>query len=161
MSQNTNSIDLATINNEIAQSSRNYMDLTHQLNNYNEINNTNLQLKRIQSKEKENLDNIGNVVKSASLKTKQEYMLTEYGIEIYRLRNNLMIFTLIVLCGILALCAMFAKGNLSKDKTIGFVILILVTWALIIYIVIKRNSNRRKYAWNQQYWKQMKSTTSV
>jgi len=156
-----NDFSPSTYMNNITTQSKNFMDLTHQLNNYNEINNTNLQLQRIQSKEKENLESIGNVVKSASLKTKQEYMLTEYGIEIYKLRNNLMIFTLLVICGILAICSGFAQGKLSKDKTIGSVILILLAWALIVYIVIKRNSNRRRYAWNQQYWKAMKTTKAV
>jgi len=154
-------VNTTQFDNAINETTRNFIDLTHQLNNYNEINNTNLHLEKIHNKEKENLNYIGNVVKSTSLKTKQEYLLTEYSIELYRLRNNLMIFTLIVLCGILALCAMFAQGRLSQDKTIGFIILILIAWALIIYIIIKVNSNRRKYAWNQQYWRQMKTPTSA
>ncbi len=154
-------VDINQFDSTWGTAKNDYVNLTLQLKNYNEINNTNLHIRKIQNNELENLNTMGARVKSSSLKTKQEYLLTEYGTQLYRLRCNLMIFTLLVVSAVLALCALFSAGKgISKDVLLGVVIGVLVVWALAVFIVIKVNSNRRKYAWSQFYWKDMPRTTT-
>jgi len=155
--RNLTQVDINQFDSTWSDSKSKYIDLTLQLKNYNEINNTNLHIQRIQNNELNNLNTMGAKVKSTSLKTKQEYMLTEYATQLYRLRCNIMLFTILVICGVLALCALFATSKVNKNVLIGTVITTLILWALIVYFTLKRNSKRRKYAWNQYYWKAMQS----
>ncbi len=146
---------IATNEDTINQSKRDYIHLTHQLNNYNEIYNLNKYLDKVQNVEMNTLDTMGNRVKSQSLKLRQEYMLKEFGVNEYIMRNNLMYFTLIVVCVIVAICSLIAKQNIKTQTGILIIGGLSLVWAFIMYAVIKINSNRRKYAWNQFYWMSM------
>jgi hypothetical protein len=130
-----------------------FLDLTHQLNNYNTLYNLNTHLQNIHTKELDTLTNTDNQTKSVAMKSKQQYMLLDYGVNEYALRSNLMYFTLIVASAIIILCSFYAMGTMTMTVTILSVTGMLILWAIVVLVVVKVNSNRRKYAWNQYNWR--------
>lgn len=152
MSQ-TQTINFASLDNDFTNISDNFTDLTHQLNNYNTIYNLNTYLGQIQKKNIRDLSDVNNKLKSMSLKTKQDYFQYEYSTNYYSLRNSLMYFTILVVCGLSALLAYFSMEKFSLTNTVILLIIILALWAVVVYSILKVNANRRKFAWNQYYWK--------
>ena len=144
---------MAEIDNEMMAKKKDFMDLTHQMNNYNTMYNLNEQLQKVHSKSLNELDDVDNKIKSAALKTKQQYMLLDYAVNEYAMRNNLMYFTIIVICIIVLMCAYYAMEKLKMNVMLIGVFGVLIVWAAIVIIVVKVNSDRRKYAWNQYYWR--------
>lgn len=144
---------MPTVEEQINAKQAQYIDLTHELNNYNEIYNLNDYLQKMHNVELDKLSNADQRMKTVSLKTRQQYFLTEYGVKEYSMRNNLMYFTLLVVCVIIILSSFFAVGKLSQKMTGAAVLLILAIWAFIVIIVVKSNANRRKFAYDQFYWK--------
>jgi len=135
-----------------------YIDLTHELNNYNEIYNLNIYLQKMHNVELDKLSSTDQRMRTMSLKSKQTYFLTDYAIKEYAMRCNLMYFTLVVVCGIVIVVSLFFLNRLSKQTMTVVVSVVLIAWAIIIYAVVKVNANRRKLAYDQYYWKNIKKT---
>lgn len=151
-------INLTGIQSELEKKKNDYIDLTHQLNNYNEIYNLNVYLQKLHSVELDQITSTDQQMKTASLKTKQQYLLLDYAIKDMQIRINIMYFTLIMVCFILILSGLFILNRIGR-KTLTVVIgVLLLIWALIVYVVSKVNSNRRKYAFDQYYWKNIKKS---
>lgn len=151
-------VDTEAYLTDLDPSTRNYVDMTNQLSNYNEMYNVNVYLQRMHRVELDKLNVMNDRVKTAAAKGKQEYLLAEYGIHEYTVRNNIMYLTLIVVGVIIALCSMFAAGQMSQKFTIIVICVISLIYAIIVVITFKVMSNRRKYAWDQYYWNPIKKT---
>ena len=70
-----------------------YLDLTHKLNDYNEIYNLNTYLDGANSTELERLSYTNETLKTRLLKLKQEYLLEDRGVKAYTFRSNILYFT--------------------------------------------------------------------
>lgn len=101
------SVDINAIKTTLDGNKDQYLDLTHQLNNYNEIYNVNFYLKNMNSLEYERLERANENLKAKVLKMKQEYMLLDYGKHENNMRANIMYTTLIVASIIFIVCALF------------------------------------------------------
>ncbi len=130
-----------------------FLDLTHKLNDYNEIYNVNTYLQGAYSQELERLMVMNNDLKTNLLRLRQEYMTNESGISAYRFRTNIVYFTLIVICIILMVTTLFAQGKLSARMLFIICLVIIVIYFIIVLIMIKSNNERRAYSYNQFYWR--------
>lgn len=140
---------------EMKKEQSNFLDLTHQLYNYNTMYNLNDHLLKIHDREIKELTSAENKVKSISLKSRQKYFMLDYGANDYAMRSNLLYFTIVVVGVIIMLCASFANNKMQIVKFVLLVIGILIIWCIVVLLVVKYNSNRRRLAWNQFYWRSM------
>lgn len=131
-----------------------YLDTTHKYNDYNEIYNLNQYLLDVNSIEEGKLSEFNEHVSSKLMKLKQEYMLTDYSIQETNMYVNILVFTIIVICLMLALLSIWKKENMNSLMIVYAVIGVL--YLLVVLLILKANANRRKYAWSQWYWNPMK-----
>jgi magnesium-transporting ATPase (P-type) len=150
------SVDINAIKTTLDGNKDQYLDLTHQLNNYNEIYNVNFYLKNMNSLEYERLERANENLKAKVLKMKQEYMLLDYSRHESNMRANIMYTTLLVACIIFILCALFYQEKIQKNVMIMIITGLAVIYFAIIIFILMANSKRRKYAWDQYYWNEMK-----
>lgn len=155
------SLDIATIRTLLDTNKAKYLDLTHQLNNYNEIYNVNFYLNNMNSLEEERLRTTNENIKAKILKMKQEYMLMDYGVHENKMRSRIMYTTIIVSSVIFILFTMFYtdKFELSQGTVVMASCAILVVYFLLVLFILKANAKRRKYAWDQYYWQAMKKNS--
>lgn len=136
-----------------------YMDVTHKLNDYNEIHNVNLHVENATQNEKSKLNRINETLKMRVLKIKQEFLLYENALYTYRFRCNIIYFTFIVVSALLILIGYYFEEKISSKWTFIIFGVSFLVYALIVFIFIKNNTNRRNYNYNKFYWKNI--TTSL
>ncbi len=135
---------------QLETSQNDYLNITSKLNDYNEIYNLNNHLLVSNEMETKRLDSINNQLKSQLMKTKQNYLLTDYAINEYRVTNNLLGFTIILVC----LMILFVAKAKKEQKNLILIIcsVIGIIYLFILIIILSTNNRRRKYAWYQWYW---------
>lgn len=139
-----------------------YLDLTHKLNDYNEIYNLNTYLDGANSSELERLSYTNETLKTRLLKLKQEYLLEDRGVKAFTFKSNVLYFTAIVVSIVLCLAAVYVQGGtggLSGKMAVIISVVIIVIYFLILLFVVKANIERRYYAYDQYYWDQIKKKT--
>lgn len=134
-----------------------FKNLTHELNNYNEIFNLNTYMLSSGNKDKTRLEKTNEVLKGKIMKAKQEFILQEWKVSYMGLKNNLMYFSIIVLCMILVIAGLFLKKTLTLLITIIATSIISVIFILAVVITVKYNSDRRNTLWNHYYFAPMTS----
>jgi hypothetical protein len=136
-----------------------FKDVTHQLNNYNEIFNLNMYLKNLGTSENSRLTKINETLKSKILSLKQEYMTLDRNINFMALRNNLVYISFVVICFILIIVSMYTKKPQALDLRMTLIIIgvIAVLYVVFCIILVRSNSNRRNLLWDQYYWPAIKS----
>lgn len=153
-------LNINEIQKDLDKKKDDYIDLTHQLNNYNEIYNLNVYLQKLHSVEMGQISHNDQKMKTVSLKSKQQYLLTEFAIKEYNIRINLMYFTMIMMCIILILCGLYVMEKVGQKLVVTIIVTMCLFWAAIVFIIGKLHSNRRKYAYDQYYWKDIKKVNA-
>lgn len=128
---------------EIRQEITVFKDLTHQLNNYNEIFNLNMYLQKLGSTESTRLTKINETLKSKILGYKQEFLMLERDTEYMKLKNNLLYLSAVVICIIMILTGLYLKQKLSlviASIVSGVIATLYVMYAVLL---VKSNSQRR------------------
>lgn len=129
-----------------------YLDLTHKLNDYNEIYNMNTYVQNTNTQELDRLNTTNNTLKTRILRLKQEYLLTESGKRQWAFRTNLMMFTGIVTGLVVILLTMYSSDKLAVRPLVISCLVILVIYLLIVIYLVVANTERRNYAYDQYYW---------
>lgn len=142
---------------EIDNEKMKFKNLTHELNNYNEIFNLNTYMVNSSSRDKAKLEKTNEVLKGKILKLKQEFVLQEWKMSYLGLKNNLMYFSIIVVSLILVIAGLFLKKTLTLPLTAISTSVISVIFILAVVLVVKYNSDRRNLLWDQYYFAPMKS----
>ena len=135
-----------------------YLSNTHDLNNYNEILNVNQQLEFNYLSDVDRLQETNDVLKSRILKLKQEYLLNDNGIDKYKSLLNFIYISFVFFAIGVILFVSFTKKTVP-EKTF-YILIIFITLLYLVYILFYILSGllRRKMAYNQFYWKNIKST---
>jgi hypothetical protein len=149
-------VDITDIENSLNNERISYLDLTHQLNNYNEIYNLNFYLKNMNTLELDKMTKVNQNIRAKVLRMKQEYMLMDYGIHEHKMRANILYTTLVVVSVIFIIVAFYVKGSMDKNTVIMISVVLGVLYLIIMLFILSANSKRRKYAWDQYYWSEMK-----
>lgn len=136
----------------LTQSQVDFLDMTHKLNDWNEMQNVNNHLKRNNEIEIHRLTAMNNQVKTKVMKMKQDYLLSDFAIHELSLYINTMMFTIIVVSVALIFVAR-AKGYQS---VLWILIGLGIFYLIVLIFILKSNVNRRKYAWDQWYWAPIK-----
>jgi amino acid transporter len=137
-----------------------YLDLTNQLNNYNEIYNMNQYVSNVNKSELDKISSFNESLKTKVLKLKQDYLLKDFAVYNYAFWANIMYFTIIASGVALAIIAFYNQNSesetaiLSKRLTIIIIVALSLIYLVSIFIAFSAKVIRRKYAWNQFYWKQ-------
>lgn len=138
-----------------------YLDLTHQLNNYNEIYNMNKYVSNVNTTELDRLAGFNENIKSKVLKLKQDYMLYDTSMKRLSFWTNILYFTIVMVCLVFFAIAFHSKGAPEGGFTISKMVVIIIICALaLVYILVVIFSlssyvKRRKYFYDQYYWKSM------
>ena len=135
-----------------------YLDLTHKLNEYNEIYNVNDYLKKTAGSEivrlQSSLDNLRKFI----LQQQQRYLLEDYSLNDTYFRTNIIRWTGIVSSILLLIAATVASGKsgavgITSNKTMfmmaGFIVVI---YMIIVLAMARSQTERRKTAYQQFYW---------
>lgn len=149
-------IDIETIKTNMNTYIDTYQKQTHELSNYNEIYSVNFYLQNMNTLEADRLERANNNIKAKVLKMKQEYMLMDYGVHENKMRANIMFTTLVIASIVSILLVMFVKDQIAQNNLIMYIVGIFVVYFGIVIFILMSNSKRRKYAWDQYYWSQMK-----
>jgi hypothetical protein len=145
----------------IASNKAIYFDLTNQLNNYNEIYNMNKYVSDVNKSELSKISSFNDSLNTQNLKLKQQYLLKDYAINNRKFWINIMLFTIIMSGIALCIIAFYSINSdipnffLTLNLTIGAIIVIGIIYLLTILILLSTNLIRRKYSWDQYYWKTM------
>lgn len=134
-----------------------YLDITTKLNDYNEIENLNKHMISANDQELGKLRAFNNQLKTKLLKAKQSYMLMDYGIHEYEMINNILGFTIIMVCLALFIVSKTSKEN--KKMLVWICMGLALFYLVVVLVVLKQNSSRRTYAWSQWYWSPVKKNT--
>lgn len=132
-----------------------FKDLTHQLNNYNEIYNLNSHLQEAGDSEYQRLFKTNEILKSKIMSLKQEYMLNEWRISYMNMKNNLIYYSIIMIGLIMAFVGMFLKQMIPLNILVIIVSVLALIYILAVVLVVKSNSKRRNDNWSQYYWMAM------
>lgn len=143
------------MDNSLENNKIKYLDLTHKLNDYNEIASVNRYLKDTYNSELERLNQTNNVLRTRILRMKQEYMMNDHGIQEFKFRTNILYFTGFVVSIVLVVAALFVQGRLDARMTLIVSFGLLIVYLIIVLIAVKSNLERRKYSYNQYYWNQV------
>lgn len=133
-----------------------FIELTHHLNNYNEIYNTNAYLKEMNDTERDRLDATSKNLRSKVLRAKQEYLLNEHAINEYKLRSNIMYGTVILISIYMIMFGLFYLDKIKNMILISVVGVSSIIYLIFVIFILMANAKRRNYAWNQYYWLDMK-----
>lgn len=150
------SVDISRLTENLNSHKDKYLELTHQLNNYNEIYNVNFYLDNLNTVEYDKLERANNNIKGKVLRMKQEYMTLEYSENENKTRSNIMYSSIIVTSILFILGAMFIKKLITTNKLVMISLSIIIVYFGILLFVLYNQANRRKYAWNQYYWSEIK-----
>ena len=131
-----------------------YLDLTHKLNDYNEIYNVNTYVKDTNALQLERFNATNNNLRTRLLRMKQEYMLKEHDISEYRFRTNIIYFTFIIISFVLIIATMFMLDKMSGTIAMVVSISVLLVYLIILMFVMKAQANRKKNSYNQYYFSQ-------
>jgi len=132
-----------------------YLDLTHKLNDYNEIYNLNTYLDSANTSELDRLKYTNETLKTRILKLKQEYLAEDSGVKLYTFRINVLYFTAIIIAIVLCIAAFYAEGKISSKIASIFSMGLIIVYFIILLFVVKANIERRNHAYDQYYWDQV------
>jgi heme/copper-type cytochrome/quinol oxidase subunit 2 len=113
--------------------------------------------------ELEKISSFNESLKTKVLKLKQDYLLKDFAVYNYSFWANVMYFSIIMSGLAIAVIAVYNKNSnlesppLSKKMTIIVVSVFAVVYLIALLIALSVKVTRRKYAWNQFYWKQKKN----
>lgn len=134
-----------------------FKNITHELNNYNEIFNLNTYMLTTGNKDRTRLEKTNEIMKGKIMKYKQEFILQEWKVSYMKLKNNLIYFSIIVLGLILVITGLFLKKTLTMLITIIATSVISVIFIFAVILTVKYNSDRRNNLWDHYYFAPMKS----
>lgn len=143
-------------NNTLEANRIKYLDLTHKLNDYNEIYSVNNYLNGANGVELDRLTTTDNTIRTRILRLKQEYLQHDHAIKEYKFRTNILYFSSIVIAFLLVLSALFIEEKIKPKIFIIVSSSIIVIYLLILLFVVKANVTRRSQAYDQYYFDQVK-----
>jgi hypothetical protein len=132
-----------------------FKDLTHQLNNYNEIYNLNAHLQTAGDSEYQRLFKTNEILKSKIMSLKQEFMLNEWRISYMKIKNNLLYYSVVMIGLIMVMVGIFLKQMIPLNVLVIIVSVLALVYILSVVLIIKNNANRRNDNWTQYYWLSM------
>jgi hypothetical protein len=134
-----------------------FIDITNRLNNYNEIFSMNQHVSDMNKVELDKVNGFSETMKSNVLKLKQEYLLKDFAIKNYKFWANIMYFTIVVVGITLGLLAFYSLNPqlISSGLVLSITCVIAIIYIVILMFALSGKVTRRKYAWDQFYWKRM------
>lgn len=141
-----------TLNNNVGT----YKDNTHQINNYNEIANLNRYLLAVNTQEGNRLARTEDTLKSAILKARQQYLLSERAIELGNFKAKILYLSIVVLCTMLIVIGLQLLKKIPVPVSSIIITVLLLVYLFIIVMWMLNNKERRNINWNQYYWPNMR-----
>jgi hypothetical protein len=138
-----------------------YIDITHRLNDYNEIYNTNTYIYKELNKEQNRLGDFTNRLKNKIYISKQKSQMYEYETNKMKFYRNLFL----VSCGLIIVLLMCASANITQkiSSKLFYVILFSLTLVYVIAVsaFVYSNSFRSHTDWNKFYWGNIKNNKAT
>ena len=143
---------------DVTEDIKQFKDITHQLQSYNEIYNLNNFLKQQTFEDERRIRKTNDNLKSQILKLRQQYLGFDYQKNMTAVRNNILYITLITFS------LLFIVGGLTLKQTINIgmmstiVGVISVCYMFIVMYFVMANKSRKQQGFNQFYWDGIKSS---
>lgn len=140
-----------------------YLDLTHKLNEYNELHGVNQHLQRVASQDLARLEGTHEELRAHILKKQQEYLLTNFAVQDVAFRGRVLVWTGIIAGVFVLAAAAVASGKASPSKAKAILIgcaSVATLYFVALIVMAKRHADRRKTAYDQFYWIDKKATVT-
>lgn len=147
-------IAIAGLDNSLKE----FRDSTHEITNYNEIDQLNDYLLRVNTNEASRLNRTNDTLKGSIIKAKQDYMMADRTVNLLKFKSGLLYLSLVVMCIVLMIVGMqlMKTGPFANAVVSGTIITIVLTLYLFITLFYMfNNSSRKNTNWNQYYWQSM------
>lgn len=131
---------------------RNFKDVTHQLNNYNEIYNLNQHISSENKKASGTLRRTNEVLKTGVMSEKEAFFLSEHKKNMYIMKRNVMYMSLIVFGGFFILAALMMDGVLTKKRLYIALGVGVFLWLVLLAMIVGKTPARRLNDWSMYYW---------
>lgn len=141
--------------NQLESNKIQYLDLTHKLNEYNELFGVNSHLEKVSQNDLDRLQGAHEELRTHIAKKQQEYLLGNFSVEDLTFRTKVLRFTGILVGLYILVAVSLSSGKVSLGRTSSLIALcgtIAVIYLIILIFMAKRHSDRRKIAYNQFYW---------
>ena len=145
-------VDLNSITGSLDSDTKTFKERTARLNDLNEIYNANTQLNDINQLELIKINEMNDTLQNQVNVAKQKFLLQEYGIHAYAMRNSILLFTLVVVAVVFFIAAMFVQNVLTGNTVLTIAGVLFILYALIVFFIVRAAGNRRKSSWNKLYF---------
>lgn len=130
----------------------NFKDITHQLNNYNEIYSLNKHVSKENHKARGTLARTNDILKTNVMKEKEAFFLSEYKANSYTRKRDVLFLTTFVFAAFFIIGGLFSQQKITRNMMYIVIAGGSFLWLLGIAMIIKRMPSRRLNNWNMFYW---------
>jgi hypothetical protein len=130
----------------------NYVEITHKLNDYNEIYNTNKYIDNELTREKSRMNDLIQKLKNKIYISKQKSQMYEYNANRLKFNKGFFLFCCSFVINLLALAAALLANTISYTKFYVSIAIITIIYISIIVVLLYANSYRTHTDWNKFHW---------
>jgi len=141
----------SSLNDQVSK----YIEVSHRLNDYNEIYNTNSYIDKELKTSKKEITGVTQKLKNRIYSSKQKSQLYEYEKNKLSFYKSLFLVSCFVIVDLITLVGVHLQGVIS-EKTLYVVTGVSAgIYLLIVFVLVYANSFRTHTDWNKFYWESM------
>jgi ABC-type multidrug transport system fused ATPase/permease subunit len=141
-----------TLSNQVDK----YIEISHRLNDYNEIYNTNKYIQKELGSDNQRIGDVNNKLKNRIFISKQKSQLYRYDIRKYRFMTSILLSSMFLLLILLSMSASNLAGTLSGGKFYTIVGITALIYTCVLVALVINNSYRSPLDWDKSYWLSVK-----
>lgn len=145
---------------ELDKEITNFQDMTHQLNNYNEIHSLNTYLNNQSTDELARMNTTNEALKSRILKLRQYYMTLDYKKNLNKMKADIMLISVIGFAFMFIVAGLHMKGTIPRNFMFIGLGVVTLLYVIVILSIVQTNAQRRKSNWTQFYWQSIEPSTN-
>ena len=146
----------ASLNDQVNK----YVDLSHRLNDYNEIYNTNSYIHQELGREDEGMDSTTKQLKNSIFISKQKSQLYEYQKNKLIFYKGLFLISCFIIIDLLTFTGVHLSGKISSKILYIIAGISAVVYLCGVFFLVYSNSYRSHTDWNKFYWSSLTSNQS-
>jgi hypothetical protein len=129
-----------------------YIDVSHRLNDYNEIYNTNKYIQRELSSEEIKMNKLNSKLRNQIFSSKQKSQMYEYERNKLQFYKNLLLITSFVAIDLLVITGFHMAGAVTSNFFYMLLGTLGVIYMVVVGTMLYANSFRSHTDWNKFYW---------
>lgn len=147
----------STLNDQVGK----YVDLSHRLNDYNEIYNTNAYIDQELSREERELARTTNKLKNSIFVSKQRAMMYEYQREKTNYYKVLVLISCFMAVDLINLSGLNINGRIGDKYMYIYIAISVAIYLAVVGLFTYSNSFRSNTDWNKYNWSNVGSSQAT